>query len=56
MIREGASLRILKYKSNKLHAMPIILRDALQMAAILFFSPVWHRKSCFKIVKKNLLI
>jgi hypothetical protein len=37
MIREGASLRILKYKSNKLHAMPIILRDALQMAAILFF-------------------
>jgi hypothetical protein len=32
MIRKGASLRILKYKSNELHTMPIILGDALQMA------------------------
>ncbi|MEN8815249.1 MAG: DUF3095 family protein [Nonlabens sp.] len=32
MIEEGASLRILKYKRNDLHVMPIILGDALQMA------------------------
>jgi hypothetical protein len=32
MIQEGASLRILKYKSNELHTMPVILGDALQMA------------------------
>lgn len=32
MIEKGGSLRIIKYKRNDLHIMPIILGDALQMA------------------------
>ncbi|WP_041567137.1 DUF3095 family protein [Nonlabens dokdonensis] len=32
MIENGGSLKILKYKRNDLHIMPIILGDALQMA------------------------
>ena len=32
MIKQGASLQILKYKRNDLHIMPVILGNALQMA------------------------